>query len=203
MKVYHGKGSCSLGILVLLEEVGADYEVVSFSLADGDHRSADYLALNPKAKVPMLEVGAANYITEWPAIAAYLAASHPQHGLLPTDPDGLARTLEAVDYVVATVHMQGFSRIVRPGNFAPSEGDHGAVVARGREIFEGGLALMDKTLTDRDFVAGDFTIADAALFYVEDWKTRRLGEQLPARCQAHYERLLGRSSVQRALARAS
>ncbi len=201
MKFYHGKGSCSLGIQVLLEEVGAEYEVVGVNLANGEQKSAQYLALNPKAKVPMLETGGATSITEWPAIAAYLAASHPKLDLLPSDPLRLARTLETVDYLVSTVHMQGFSRIVRPGNFAPSEADHPAVIARGREIFDGGLHLMDQGLEGCDFVVGDFTIADAALFYIEDWKARRLGETLPSRCQAHYERMLGRVSVQRAMAR--
>jgi glutathione S-transferase len=203
MKLYHGKGSCSLGILILLEEVDAEYEVVSFNLADGDHQSLDYRALNPKAKVPMLQVSQTSCITEWPAIGVYLAAAHPERRLLPTDPMELARTLAAVDYVVSTIHMQGFSRIARPGNFSPTKTDHEAVVARGREIFEGGLDLMDQGLQGRDFVAGDFTIADAALFYVEDWKTRRLGGTLPARCQAHYERMLGRDSVQRAMERGS
>ena len=39
-----------------------------------------------------------------------------------------------MDYVVATVHMQGFSRMFRPGNFSPNAADEEKVKARGREI---------------------------------------------------------------------
>ncbi len=201
MKFYHGKNTCSLGILVLLEETGIRYDLVAFNLSDGYHKSVDYLSLNPKAKVPMLEVSESVRLTEWPAIAAYLALSYPDRALMSSNPIELARTLEAVDYVVSTIHMQGFSRIVRPGAFAPDESDHAAVIARGREIFEGGLGLMDQGLAGKDFVVGEFSIADAALFYVEDWKARRLGEPLPPRCAAHYARMLDRESVRRALAR--
>ncbi len=199
MKLYHGKNTCSIGILILLEETRADYELFGFNLADGYHKSAEYLSLNPKAKVPMLEVSDSLRLTEWPAIAAFLARTYPERALMSSNPIELAKTLEAVDYVVSTIHMQGFSRIVRPGNFAPNESGHADVVARGREIFEGGLALMDQGLAAKDYVVGEFSIADAALFYVEDWKARRLGEPLPPRCAAHHARMLDRQSVQRAI----
>src|SRR5581483_1219017 len=108
--------------------------------------------------------------------------SNPQAKLLPDDVDSQARALEAMDYVVATMHMQGFTRIFRPGNFSPNEADADAVKARGREIFEKGLALMDKTLQGKVYLVGQFSIADAALFYVEFWGAARLKLELPANC---------------------
>ena len=74
-----------------------------------------------------------------------------------------------MDYVVSTMHMQGFSRMFRPANYAPTEADHDKVKARGKEIMEKGLALMDKALEGKEYVAGKFSVADAALFYVEFW----------------------------------
>lgn len=197
MKIYHGKGSCSLGILVLLEEAGIDYEVVPVDLPQGQQRTPEFLRTNPKAKVPVLELDSGEILTEWPAIAFYIAAQYADR-LLPTDALRLARMVEVIDYMVATVHMQGFTRIVRPAAFAPEPTSHDAVVARGREIFEGGLRQLDERIVG-PYVLGELTAADAAAFYVEHWKAARLGEPLPARCAAHYELMLSRPSVQRAL----
>jgi glutathione S-transferase len=202
MKLLHGKGSCSIGILVLIEELGVACEVQAVNLAAGEQRSPEYLALNPKGKVPALVLDDGAVLTEWPAIAVYLASLKPDVNLLPSEPLALGRTLEAVDYVVATVHMQGFTRIARPGNFAPSEADHDQVKARGREIFDAGLAVMDKELDGRDYVTGSFSIADAALFYTESWMVNRLAGPLPANCQGHFDLMMSRPAVQRALARA-
>ena len=201
MKLYHGKGTCSLGILVLMEELGLDYEVVTLDLANREQASPAYLARSPKGKVPLLELDDGDHLSEWTAIAAYLARATPGSGLLPSDSLVLARTLEAVDYLVATTHMQGFTRMVRPGLFTPNEADFDQVKARGREIVDQGLALMGERLAGRDYLMGELTIADAALFYVERWMAALMGATLPAPINAHYERMLDREAVKRALAR--
>jgi glutathione S-transferase len=138
-------------------------------------------------------------LTEFPAIALYLARTNPDKQLLPEDAEHQARVLEALDYAVATIHMQGFSRQFRPGNFSPNEADHEAVKARGREIAANGFSVMDKTLDGKDYVAGPYSIADAALFYVEFW-AGRLKQQLPPHCAAHFARMKARPAVQSTLA---
>ena len=201
MKIYHGKGTCSLGILVVAEELGLDYEVANVDLAHREQASAEYLAKSPKGKVPLLELDDGSHLTEWTAIAVYLAGVTPAAGLLPTDAMGLARTLEAVDYTVATTHMQGFTRMVRPGLFTPDESEFDAVKAQGRQIVDKGLALMGERLDGRDYLMGEITIADAALFYVERWMAVAMGAELPPPVAAHYQRMLARDGVKRALAR--
>jgi glutathione S-transferase len=203
MKIFHAKGTCSIGILVIAEEFGITYGLELVDLVRRDQYSPEYIGRNPKAKVPLLELDDGDYLTEWPAIAAYLALSSLQPGMLATDPLGLARALEAVDYIVSTVHMQGFTRIVRPGLFTPDEANFDQVKSRGREIFDQGLRLIDERLTGREFLLGDFSIADGALFYIERWMVDRLDDALPARCKDHYERMLAREPVQRALSRES
>jgi glutathione S-transferase len=111
-----------------------------------------------------------------------------------------ARALELTDFAVATMHMQGFSRMFRPANFAPSEADHEAVKARGREIYEKGLAVMDRALEGQDYLCGEFSIADSALFYVCFWWAARLGLPLPANVVAHYDRMKARPAVARTMA---
>jgi glutathione S-transferase len=197
MKLLYSPGACSLGIHLLLEEIGKPYETERVNLQGGAQYESPFTSINPKSKVPTLVRDDGSVLTEFPAIAYWLARNNPQAKLLPDDADAQARVLEAMDYVVATMHMQGFTRIFRPGNFSPSEADAEAVKVRGKEIFEKGLGIMDKALAGKDYVVGPFSIADAALFYVEFWGAARLKLVLPANCNAHYQRMLARPAVKR------
>ena len=113
MKLYYFSGACSLGIHVLLEEAGAVYEPAFVDFTKGEQHGAAYLAVNPKGKVPALELDEGGVLTEWPAIAAWIAASYPAATLLPAAPLAQARVLEMVAYINSTVHSQGFARMVR------------------------------------------------------------------------------------------
>jgi glutathione S-transferase len=200
MKLYYSPGACSLGIHVLLEEIGKPYELQRLNFQEQEQYKPDFTKINPKSKVPTLQRDDGSVLTEFPAIATWLARKNPEKGLMPSDPDAEARVLEALDYVVATMHMQGFGRMFRPGNYAPSEADHDKVKARGKEIFENGLKLLDKALDGKQFIAGDkLSIADAALFYISFWAAGRMKIALPPNVAAHYARMKQRPAVQRAL----
>jgi glutathione S-transferase len=200
MKLFYAPGACSMGIHLILEEIGKPFEAVKISLRDGPEARAALDRVNPKGKVPTLQRDDGMVITEYPVIAAALAHANPEAKLLPSDPDQAIIAGEAIDYCVATIHMQGFSRMFRPANFAPSEADHEAVKARGRELMEKGFAVMAATLVDKDWIAGSYSIADSALFYVEYWAAKRMGMSLPAPLAAHLDRMLARPAVQRMIA---
>jgi glutathione S-transferase len=200
MKLFYSPGSCALGIHVLLEEIGKPYEVQKVNLAAREQYAPEYVAINPKSKVPALQRDDGSILTEWPAIASWLALTNPEKGLLSTDPESFARTLESVDYVAASLHMQGFTRIWKPEGFSPNEADHAAVKAKGQEIVDKGLASFDAMLAGKDYVGGSkMSIADAALFYLEFWVVERLKQQLPANCAKHYARMRARPAVQKVL----
>jgi glutathione S-transferase len=198
MKLYMTPGSCSTGIHILLEELDLAFEAYIVNLPAGDHLKPGYLAINPKATIPTLVRDDGSPLTEFQAIAYWLARKYPKAKFLPGDPDGDARVIEAMDYVVGTLHGQGFARIFTTDSFTPNAADHEAVKARGREIVDKGFALMNDALAGKDYVAGDFSIADAALFYVEFWADK-LGIALPQHCLAHYQRMLARPVVARVL----
>ncbi len=199
MKLYYSPGACSLGIHLLLEEIGKPYELSLLPLREGAQFKPEFTAINPKSKVPTLIRDDGSVLTEFPAIAFWLARTNPEAHLLPPEAESQARAFEAMDYAVATVHMQGFSRIFRPENFNPDPAGAEKVKARGREIFAKGLALMDKALAGKDYVVGPFSIGDAALFYTEFWAATRTDIPLPANCAAHYARMKTRPAVARAL----
>ncbi|MBY0331491.1 MAG: glutathione S-transferase N-terminal domain-containing protein [Acetobacteraceae bacterium] len=199
MKLFYAPGACSIGIHVLLEEIGKPYEAVPVNLREGAQFKPEFTEVNPKSKVPTLVRDDGAVQTEYPAIAVWLAATNPEAGLMPKTPEAMARALEATDYCVATMHMQGFGRIFRPAAFAPSEADHPAVRARGEEIFSKGLALLDKQLEGKEWIAGEFSFADSALYYVCFWWNGRLNKALPPNVAAHYARMNARPAVQRTL----
>ena len=63
---------------------------------------------------------------------------------------------------------------------------------------EKGYALMNTVLEGKEYVLGNFSIADAALFYVEFWGDK-LKMDLPPNCRGHYQRMLERPAVRRVL----
>lgn len=191
-------GSCTTGIHILLEELDLLFEVHPVNLLAGAHMRPEFVALNPKSSIPVLVTEAGRTITEFQAIAWWLARRYPKAGLLPTDAEQEVRVLEVMDYVVGTLHMQGFARIFTAETFTPNDRDHEAVRLHGRQRVEQAFAVLDSALTQGDYVAGDFSIADAALFYTEFWATHT-DIALPPRCAAHYQRLLARPAVRRVL----
>jgi glutathione S-transferase len=199
MKLMYSPGACSIGIHVLLEEIGKPYEAQLVNLREGGQFKPEFTAVNPKSKVPALVRDDGSVLTEYPAIAWWLARTNPDKKLLPDDVEMQARTLEALDYCVSTVHMQGFSRLFRASNYTPNPADEDKVKERGAEMVQKGFQVMDKALAGKDYLAGAFSIADSALFYVEFWGGKRMNMTLPANCAAHLDRMLARPAVQRVL----
>jgi glutathione S-transferase len=206
LKFYMTPGSCSTGIHILLEELDLPFEVTIVNLPAGDHLKPAYRALNPKGTIPTLVLDDGQALTEFQAIAYWLARSYPRKRLLPDDPLQAALALELMDYVVGTVHGQGFTRIFTTDRYLPTgladnhrEAWQSGVQARGREIVNEAFAVIESRLPDAAYALGaDFTIADAALFYVEFWADKT-GLILPPRCAAHYQLVRNRPVVQRVL----
>ncbi len=155
--------------------------------------------INPKSKVPLLQRDDGSYLTEFPAIALYLARAKPAAGLLPAGLDAEIRALELLDYLIATVHMRGFTRIYRPALFAPGAADEEWVKQAGRDIITKSFELLVPVLGDQEYILGKFSIVEAALFFLEFWARTRAKIQLPAPFEAHLDRLLARPAAIRTL----
>ena len=198
MKFYMTPGSCTTGIHILLEEIDVPFEAYILNLPAGDQHKPDYLAVNPKASIPTLVRTDGKALTEFQAIAWWLARSYPKVKLLPDNLEAEVKALELMDYVVGTMHMQGFARIFATYNFTAGGADEERVKAQGKQIVEKGFILMNAQLPEKGYVLGEFSIADAALFYVEFWADK-LNIIIPPNCRAHYQLMLGRPVVQRVL----
>jgi glutathione S-transferase len=198
LKLYMTPGSCSTGIHILLEELELVFEAYIVNLPAGDQYKPDYLAINPKSTIPTLVKPDGHAITEFCAIAYWLARSYPKAKLLPGDVDGDTLVLEAMNYIVSTIHMQGFTRIFTTDHYAFNETDAERVKAQGKIIVKKGYAVINHSLAGKAYIANEFSIADAALFYCEFWSAR-IGIELPEHCQAHYQRMLKRPAVKQVM----
>jgi glutathione S-transferase len=84
--LYHSPNTRSSGVLLLLEELAAPYELRVLNMKVGEQRQAEYLAINPMGKVPAIKHGD-QLVTEQVAIFLYLADLFPEAGLAPLTGD--------------------------------------------------------------------------------------------------------------------
>jgi glutathione S-transferase len=206
MKVFWGPHTCAIGTHILLEETGKPYETEKLDVSGGATHKAPFNKVNPKGKVPTLLRDDGSVLTEFGAIATWPARTSPEKKLLPSDPNGESHAIEVMDYIVGTIHGQGFGRIFKPEKFEPPDVLHkttglgtGAVKAQGREMVEAGFSMLDEDLRHHRFAGGDaFSIADAALFYVERWAPQT-DIELPPNVASHFGRMKERPSVRKVM----
>jgi glutathione S-transferase len=192
----YAKSTCSIGIHVLLEEIGKPYDLNIVDFSKGEQKTPEYKKLNPKGKVAALVRDDGSVLTEYAAIATWLAMTNPDKKLLPEDPEGIARTLEALDFVVGTVHMLSWRMWRRPDAYSENPDERDQIQARGKAAMLAGFDIIDEQLAGKEFLAGDFSIADTALYYVEYWASDIGKWTLPPNVQAHFDRMRLRPSVQ-------
>jgi glutathione S-transferase len=201
LKLYYAPNTCALATHIVLEEVGADYATVRLSFAANEQRGADYLAINPKARVPAL-VTERGVLTETPAMLAFVAQSFPQAGLAPlADPYAFAEVQAFNSYLCSTVHVAHAHRM-RGYRWAD---DEAAIAAMQRAVprsvgacFE----LIEKTMLKGPWVMGEtYTICDPYLFTLAQWLE---GDGVDPRSipavMAHRQRVSERAAVRRAVA---
>ena len=202
IKLYMAPGTCARVPTITLEEVGERFDSVLIRFLKGEHKSPDYLALNPKGKVPTLVIDGET-LTENVAIALYLAERYPDAKLLPAVESSLERCRLVADlsYCAATLHPI-VTRIRVPQFFA-SEDAARDVWQKGCDAMQEHFALIDKRLASRPWWYGSrWSIMDAYLYWVY-WRVT--GAEFDASAYpnfvGHADRMEKRPAVQRAVQR--
>lgn len=80
--LYYIPQTRATGTRIILEELGAPYDLKTMNMKAGENRQPDYLSVNPLGKVPAIRHGEA-FLTEQTAIAIYLGDLFPEAGLTP------------------------------------------------------------------------------------------------------------------------
>jgi glutathione S-transferase len=142
-------------------------EVSNFDLNAGAHRTPEFLAKSPLAKVPALELDDGRVLTETRAICTYLEGLHPEPNLMGVDATERA-FIEMADRRVELTMMLQIANAIRhthPGLFTleqPQFPDFGKSQA---EKMLATATVFDQLLQRQEWMAGDrFTIADITAF---------------------------------------
>jgi glutathione S-transferase len=201
LKLFHAWGSCSLASLIALEEAGADYELATISTKDGDQRQPDYLALNPKSRVPAL-VTDQGVLTETPAILAWIAQTWPAAQLAPSDPFAFAQAQAFNSYLCSTVHV-AHAHKHRGYRWTDDEAAQAAMTAAVPKNEIACFRLIEDAMFKGPWVLGErFSVCDAYLFTLFDWLP---GDGVDTaqfeRLADHSQRVAARPAVSKVLAR--
>jgi glutathione S-transferase len=204
MTLFYAPHTCSLASHIALEDAGADYTTVRMSFANDEQRKPEYLAINPKARVPALVTGRGT-LTETPAMLAFIAQSFPLKRLAPLDdPYQFARVQAFNSYLCATLHV-AHSHRMRGYRWAD---EASAIEAMQRKVPQSVAAcyeLIEATMLEEPWVMGEvYTICDPYLFTLAQWlEEDGVDPWRFPKVIDHRRRMSERPEVQRAIAEES
>ncbi|MGC3986847.1 MAG: glutathione S-transferase family protein [Pseudorhodoferax sp.] len=201
LTLYQAPKTCARASHIALAESGLPYRTRQLNFTENEQRQPDYLAINPKGRVPAL-VTERGVLTETPAILAFIAQSAPQARLAPLDDAFAFAQMQAVNsYLCSTVHVAHAHRF-RGARWADDVQAHESmqrkVGSNMRECFE----LIEAQMLRGPWVMGaQYSVADAYLYTISGWLEGDGVDLagLPA-TRAHRERMEQRPAVQKALA---
>lgn len=199
LTLYYAPMTCALVPYVTLTEAGADFDVVNLNTRTNEHRTPEFLALNPKHKVPVLIIDG-EALTENVAIQIWIARRFPDAKLLPVDPTQQFRAISLMAWFASTIHPH-LTPNVRPQNYCDLPGSEESVRRVGNRMLFEDLAIADARLASGGWFFDHFTAVDVYFF----WCFRRamsfgLDVSQFANCVRHFDRVKAWPSVQKVLA---
>ena len=188
-------------ILEELKEAGIDLDVTvrTINLSKGEQFAEDFVARNPNSKIPVLQDGTVN-IPESCAILHYLAEKYPT-SLLPMDERRWA-VLPWVYWQAANLgpvfgNKLSYTRYMP--DIDPLQKEH-PLERFGNEALRL-VGVLDLQLGDQDFVCGEFSIADIAIYpWIRGYKWSKVDITTKPRVEAWMHRVRARPGVERGLA---
>ena len=164
LELYFAPGACSFvphaGLEAIRAATGQEFTPKLVKLHKDEHKTPEYLQMNPNGQVPVLVVDG-KPLTQIVAICDFLDRSFPQAGLLPTEPWARSQALSQLAWMNSTPHTT-FTRVFFPERFAESEAARTEVKQKAAETFRGYLEQLQKA-------AGFGVLSDAYAFTLLRW----------------------------------
>src|ERR1700694_5600584 len=199
IKLYYAPGACSLASHIAIEEVGLPYETQRLDLAAGDQRNPDYLALNPRGRVPN-GGGDGPVLTENVGILSYFGGGHPNAKLWPKDTWHQAQLVSTMAWPSNTVHTT-YGHIFRPQRYADDPAAQEAIKAKARATYSELLNEIDRLLAGKKWcIANQYTVVDGYLLVFYRWGNRN---NFPVKSLPNYSALIQRVSARPAVRKVS
>ena len=170
--LYWGPNSAALAPQILLEEIGARHELKQIDIASNQHKSPEYLKLNPNAKIPTLVVDGKQAIFESAAICMYLADRHPEANLAPAIGDPARGPYYQWLAHLTNTLQPTYLAYYYPDRFTDDAKGTEAVQSRAQTELGGIWGRIDKALGEKGpYLLGDrFSGCDAFLFMLASWQ---------------------------------
>src|ERR1700723_1052809 len=201
MKLYYATGTCALASHIALEEAGAEYSTVKINFAASEQRSPEYLAINPKGRVPSL-VTDRGILTETPAMLAYIAQSYPKSKLAPLEDAFRFAEVQAFNsYLCSTVHVAHAHRM-RGHRWVDDPSAIEAMKKKVPETVAACFEMIENKMMKGPWVMGDtYTICDPYLFTIAGWlESDSVDSGRFPKVKAHRDRMVERPAVRKVLA---
>ncbi len=176
MKLYDYPGAPNpRRVKIFLKEKGLEYETVHCDMAKGEHKTPEFLQMNPSGKIPVLETDDGRYLAESVAICRYIEALHPEPNLFGADPFELGH----IEMRNRHIELELWTQVGISWVNGPIVGEMGIFRQNplAKEISDENVTKyykrLDRELNETPYVAGDrFTIADITLVSAVDFATR-------------------------------
>src|ERR1700736_3183376 len=168
-KLYYAPGTCALASHIALQEAGAAYTTERVDFKANQQNSPEYLAINPKGRVPTL-VTDRGVLTETPAMLAFIAQSFPQAKLAPLDdPFEFAKVQAFNSYLCSTVHVAHAHKL-RGARWATEETTFADMKRMVPKTVGACFALIERDMLKGPWVMGErYTICDPYLYTLAGW----------------------------------
>ncbi len=167
MEFYYGKGSIAFAVLIALEEVKASYKLIKIDMASGEQTKPDYIAKNPKGRVPLL-ITKEGPISETPAILEYVAGLAPDLNLMPQGAYEAAKERELLCYFASTFHINHAMKF-RGKRWSDDENVQEQLKLKVTENMSASAQYIEDHYFDGDYLLGAYSIADMHLFAITNW----------------------------------
>ena len=169
LTLYYAPGTCALASHIALEQSGADYAAIRLDFRANAQREPDYLAINPKGRVPAL-VTSRGVVTETPAILTFIAQSFPAAKLAPlNDTFAFAEVQAFIGYLCSTVHPARAHRM-RGYRWADDPAAIEEMMRKTPQVVGDCFDLIEAKMFAGPWVMGDaYSICDPYLFTLSSW----------------------------------
>ena len=168
-KLYYVDDTSAMGVRVLLEEIGAPYELIQTTTDRKKPRPAEQLKINPNGWVPVLLWGE-SAMYECAAINIFLCDRHAEANLAPAiDAPERGLFLQTLVYFSNSVQT-AFQLDYHADRFADTPADEPSAQRRGHRRLRETWQIINDQIGDNEWILGDqFSAADIYLFMLTTW----------------------------------
>jgi len=165
LTLYASQGSVAVAAHLALEEASLPYTTHWISFDKGEQRSREFLAINPKGRLPTLQTEH-GHLTETPAILDYICDISGK--FLPSNPFQKARAREMISFLAATVHVN-HAHGPRAARWSDDPAAQASMAAKVAETMADSCSVIEAVLPDAGWFLGSYCIADIHLYAVSRW----------------------------------